>query len=173
MLSISVLNHLLSHIPILEIYLNIFYKLLWRFAPSVLQITGTISLREFSIAFRPLVPSDRHVIDPNFEKDIRVNFQPRINQIVIDVGAHIGLCTLMASRKVGRNGKVISIEPDESNLVFLRKNIILNDFGNVMGLTDWVRQYQWSTSVLCRYNVNRVQFQSGAFMDALQSKSNR
>lgn len=50
----------------------------------------------------------------------------------IDVGAHGGLYTLFASRKVGNKGKVISIEPNPENLMFLRLNIELNRLKNVI-----------------------------------------
>jgi len=50
----------------------------------------------------------------------------------IDVGAHGGLYSLFASRKVGNKGKVISIEPNPENLVFLRSNIELNRLKNVI-----------------------------------------
>jgi len=50
----------------------------------------------------------------------------------IDIGAHGGLYTLFASRKVGNQGKVISIEPNPENLTFLRLNIELNRLKNVI-----------------------------------------
>lgn len=51
--------------------------------------------------------------------------------VVIDAGANIGLLTLRASRLVGSNGKVISIEPHPETFQWLEKNIFLNDFSNI------------------------------------------
>jgi len=59
---------------------------------------------------------------------------------VIDVGAHIGMYTVLAAEKVGRKGKVIAIEPGPENYKQLLKNIELNKFKNVIpmniALTD-------------------------------------
>ena len=52
--------------------------------------------------------------------------------IFIDVGAHGGLYTLLASKKVGNQGRVISVEPNPENLRFLRLNIKLNRLDNVI-----------------------------------------
>lgn len=51
--------------------------------------------------------------------------------VVIDAGAYSGLFTIYASKKVGNNGKVLAYEPNPYNLVFLRKNIELNNIHNV------------------------------------------
>jgi len=37
------------------------------------------------------------------------------NMVVVDVGAHVGFYSLLASWKVGEKGKVIAIEPDPEN----------------------------------------------------------
>lgn len=49
---------------------------------------------------------------------------------VIDVGANLGFYTLMSAKKA-INGKVFSIEPDQSNYVALSKNLSLNGFKNI------------------------------------------
>ena len=51
---------------------------------------------------------------------------------VIDVGANIGVYTILAAEKVGKNGKVIAIEPEPENYQQLLKNIRLNNFQNVI-----------------------------------------
>ena len=53
---------------------------------------------------------------------------------LLDVGAHIGPYTLMASRCVGLNGKVVAIEADSGNFNILNRNIQLNKFTNVIAL---------------------------------------
>ena len=50
----------------------------------------------------------------------------------MDVGAHGGLYTLLAGKKVGPQGKVLSFEPNPINLIFLRLNVILNELNNVI-----------------------------------------
>src|SRR5215475_6071597 len=45
---------------------------------------------------------------------------------VYDVGANVGIYTLLASDKVGPSGKVYAFEPVERNLRYLRQHIALN-----------------------------------------------
>ncbi len=54
------------------------------------------------------------------------------DQIVIDLGAHIGYYTLMMAKLVGPNGKVFAFEPEPRNLELLRKNIVENGYKNVI-----------------------------------------
>lgn len=131
---ITLLSQLVNSISALEILLAFFYKLVWRLVPTILQFTYTIPKDELLISFRPFLVSDWHVINPNFEEDVRTVFQPRPNQVVIDVGANIGLYTLIACRMVEPNGRVISIEPDESNLTVLKKNVAINKLKNTLVL---------------------------------------
>jgi len=51
--------------------------------------------------------------------------------VFIDVGAHGGLYTILASKKVGSRGQVISVEPNPENLKFLELNLKLNKLNNV------------------------------------------
>jgi FkbM family methyltransferase len=50
---------------------------------------------------------------------------------VVDIGAHVGLHTLMFSRRVGPTGHVLAIEPSPANARLLRSHIIWNDCRNV------------------------------------------
>jgi FkbM family methyltransferase len=49
----------------------------------------------------------------------------------IDVGAHIGWFTTLASRAVGGNGVVVACEPYPSNAAALKENLALNNVENV------------------------------------------
>lgn len=64
-------------------------------------------------------------------------FNVKPEEIVVDVGAHIGRYTLLAARHASR---VVSLEPDPSNFAMLKSNIKLNHFANVtplqLALTD-------------------------------------
>lgn len=51
--------------------------------------------------------------------------------IFVDVGANIGLFTIIASRAVGASGRVYSIEPAERTFQRLKENIALNKRHNV------------------------------------------
>jgi FkbM family methyltransferase len=50
---------------------------------------------------------------------------------VMDIGAHVGLHTLMFSRRVGQTGHVLAIEPSPANARMLRSHIMWNDCRNV------------------------------------------
>lgn len=56
--------------------------------------------------------------------------------VVIDAGAFDGQVTLFFACKVGLTGKVIAIEPDEQNIVKLRKNISINRSCNNITIMD-------------------------------------
>ncbi len=50
----------------------------------------------------------------------------KANTIAIDLGAHVGIHTILMSRKVGRRGKVIAFEPQFKIYRELHHNLILN-----------------------------------------------
>ena len=51
---------------------------------------------------------------------------------VLDIGANIGYYTMMESRLVGLEGKIIAIEPSPDNIALLKRNVELNHCKNVM-----------------------------------------
>jgi FkbM family methyltransferase len=102
--------------------------LYWRFATSggIDQVYGSLMR----------LPPDQR------QRDILLNrYEPavtrKIEQILkpgmsfCDVGANIGIFTLLAARLVGPSGRVIAFEPIPDNAVILRENIRLNGYGQV------------------------------------------
>ena len=55
-------------------------------------------------------------------------FEPNEGFTVVDVGAHVGIYTLKAARKVGKQGLLVSIEPDPYAYKFLVTNVKMNNF---------------------------------------------
>jgi FkbM family methyltransferase len=55
----------------------------------------------------------------------------RPGSVVFDVGANVGLYTLLASARAGRDGRVFAFEPLLANLDYLREHLQLNDVNNV------------------------------------------
>lgn len=51
--------------------------------------------------------------------------------VVVDIGAHAGYFTLLASKLVGKAGKVYAFEPSPRNYELLEKNIKLNGYTNI------------------------------------------
>src|ERR671921_1750065 len=68
------------------------------------------------------------------EDEIIEQFLPKQGDIVVDIGAHIGHYTLIASKRVGTNGKVVAIEAHPGNFEMLNRNIKLNRLTNVIPL---------------------------------------
>jgi FkbM family methyltransferase len=50
---------------------------------------------------------------------------------VLDIGAHIGYYTLIASEIVGEDGKVFAFEPNPTNFALLKRNVEENECDNV------------------------------------------
>jgi FkbM family methyltransferase len=68
-----------------------------------------------------------------YEHSIYENYyQVKKGDVVIDIGAYIGLFTLKAAKAVGDEGIVIAIEPEKDNLTFLERNIDANGLRNVV-----------------------------------------
>jgi FkbM family methyltransferase len=69
------------------------------------------------------------------EKCVKDVFRPEEGDVVVDVGAYIGRHTLIASKRVGKSGKVIAIEPDPKNFEILKHNVQANQLTNVVLLS--------------------------------------
>ena len=70
----------------------------------------------------------------NHEDDIIEHFTPKEGDIVVDIGAHMGRYTIISSKRVGANGKVVAIEAHPGNFEMLKSNIKLNQLTNVIPL---------------------------------------
>ena len=68
------------------------------------------------------------------EEELIESFKPAMGDTFIDVGAHIGLYSIIGSKLVGANGKVIAIEAEPCNYQMLASNIQLNRLENVEAL---------------------------------------
>ena len=81
-------------------------------------------------------PTDPHILsliegkDP--EQKVKEIFYENISpgDIVIDVGANIGDYTLLACKKVGTSGKILSFEPLYETFLTLERNLQLNEITN-------------------------------------------
>jgi hypothetical protein len=52
--------------------------------------------------------------------------------VFLDVGAHVGYYSLLASKLVGDSGRIVSVEPNPPTIETLLRNIQLNGAGNVI-----------------------------------------
>jgi FkbM family methyltransferase len=74
------------------------------------------------------------IVMTRHEDDIIERFLPKQGDIVVDIGAHMGRYTIISSKRVGANGKVVAIEAHPSNFEMLNSNIKLNQLTNVTTL---------------------------------------
>ena len=97
---------------------------------------GIIELPEFKMY---LDPNERVVSKSIFLHKIWEPLESKLfcrsinkGDIVIDIGAHIGWYSLLASRHVGEEGLVYAFEPEPRSFNILIKNIKLNDITNII-----------------------------------------
>jgi len=76
--------------------------------------------------------------EPEVTDAIRQCVQPGMT--VIDIGAHSGYFTLLLSKLVGPEGKVIAFEPLPANFRFLEENVSLNALQNVIARREAVAE---------------------------------
>ena len=62
---------------------------------------------------------------------IQIGFQIKDSDLILDIGAHIGVFSIFASRQV-KNGKIYAFEPAPENFEMLRENIELNKAKNII-----------------------------------------
>jgi FkbM family methyltransferase len=91
-------------------------------------------------------------------------FMPKEGDVVIDAGSHIGLFSMVSSRRVGASGKVIAIEADSSNFKMLQENIRLNGLTNVTPVNCILYSKDMPFSLL-RYNAILIAGRRGGIME--------
>ena len=97
------------------------------------------------------------------------------DDIVLDLGASTGDFSILASKKVGKNGKVVAIEPNKDDYELLKLNIQQNSCENVIPLnfavgsklgeieiTFWGKTFKCAEntlpSILSELNIEKVDF---------------
>ena len=93
------------------------------------------------------------IIMSRHEDEIIHHFNTKQGDIVVDVGAHIGKYTLIASKRVGANGKVIAIEAHPGNYEMLNRNIKLNGLTNVTTLNYAVYSKESKVKIYSNYTI--------------------
>lgn len=98
--------------------------------PSKLNIK---TFGRFNVAYRSNT-ADEEVLNDSFDNDIFFDripeYNPKNGDVIIDIGAHIGTFSILASSKIGE-GKVYSIEASQDSFNLLRINVALNQIMNI------------------------------------------
>jgi FkbM family methyltransferase len=85
---------------------------------------------------------DNRLFYYGFEKDIIKYYRKILKKdlVVFDIGANIGIYSLIAANRIGINGRVYAFEPADIAYMSLVNNIELNKFDNIsvnkMGVSD-------------------------------------
>jgi len=107
----------------------------WNRLPDMSSFTFTAAFGGNSVRFRPFVMHDFLFVlanaNRNHEPLVQAVFKPKPGEVMVDVGAHIGLYTMRAAQEVGDTGRVISAEPDPQSYAILKDNITQNHLSNV------------------------------------------
>jgi methyltransferase, FkbM family len=80
----------------------------------------------------PSVNVDDHYLRAEYLRNHQ--YVPRKGWIILDIGAHVGLYSIWASRKVGEAGFVVAFEPNPLSYRWLVSNIELNKVSNIKTL---------------------------------------
>ena len=75
----------------------------------------------YFLAFNPLIPNFVSEISP--VKGYEMYRKLKEGDVVIDAGAYPGDYAVLASRRIGKSGKIICFEPDPYNREILEKNL--------------------------------------------------
>jgi ubiquinone/menaquinone biosynthesis C-methylase UbiE len=82
----------------------------------------------FFSLYKPLYFFYKNISDKEKIEYIKKNVKP--GMFALDIGANIGFYTVLLSKMVGREGRVIAFEPDVKNFNFLKR--ITKKFKNVI-----------------------------------------
>jgi FkbM family methyltransferase len=83
-------------------------------------------------------PADQHIGAPllagrEHEPHVSAVLRERLraNDVVLDIGANIGIMTMLAASRVGPGGRVIAVEPIEENRLLIARSTQANGFAQV------------------------------------------
>jgi len=75
------------------------------------------------------------------------NYLPKEGDVVIDAGSFYGIFAIYAAKLVGKKGKVICFEPEETNFKLLKKNIKINKLKNVI----LIKKGLWNKETILKF----------------------
>jgi FkbM family methyltransferase len=104
------------------------HRILLSCAPSYVTIDG--SKLYLNPSDPVLTPSVALGIYENYEREIFRRFC-KPGAVVVDVGANVGLYTIIAASQVGEAGRVIAIEPHPESYSYLQRTIAANGWSQV------------------------------------------
>ena len=106
----------------------------WRYAwPLVQACAGThVQVAGSHVTIPGRLPIRLSVVAGNMRLHRLLDRAIRPGDTVVDVGANVGYNTVYAAARVGRDGRVVAVEPAADNVAVLRDNIAANALHNVV-----------------------------------------
>ena len=101
------------------------------FIPSLTHVLSQKVLEGDYFVFRPFT-DDADKVSEVYEPIVRQMLSPCLSEVVVDIGANIGVHTVWLSRKVGPSGVVLAVEPERTNFTILNLNKRINNLSNVI-----------------------------------------
>ena len=122
--------------------LKFYYITLFKITELKYKIYGVKTKLDLSKAV------DKRLFLNGFEKDTIDYFCKTIKEkdIVLDIGANIGIYSLIAGKRVGKFGKVYAFEPATKAYNNLLSNIELNKFDNIIPIKSGVSECSGTAS---------------------------
>lgn len=116
------------------IVLSSYFKLLksneFKINYNKLENISTITFNDgISVKISGLLNHQPHIINGYLSQ-----YKLKLNDVVFDIGAYIGLFSLYASKKIGPGGKIFAFEPNSESFKILCLNLQLNNITNVIPL---------------------------------------
>lgn len=146
------MSNLILHTPAplrslrkLPVFGDLLHRISHRLLPAEEKTWGLIEVGPAKGLWLELNPrTGRNYLRGETESEVQRILEARLHSgmVFYDLGANIGLFTLLAARLVGASGKVFSFEPDPEVALRLRRNIERNGFQNITLVETGV----WSAS---------------------------
>jgi FkbM family methyltransferase len=92
----------------------------------------------------------------------------RVGQTVVDVGANVGLYSLIAARAVGDEGRVFSFEPDPRTVPFLAENATRNHLKNITIVSAAASDVEGTQEMYLAPHANRSSLYRTPTLDGLE-----
>lgn len=128
---------------------------------------------------------DEEVLVYSFENDVYFipEYNPKPDDVIIDLGAHIGTFSILAASKLKR-GKIYAIEPCKESFEYLLKNVALNKFSNIsssnLALTDFkgttklyydINSGNWGHSIVKKFSEQGEEVQTDTLTNFMQDNN--
>ena len=92
-----------------------------------------VEVNKVKLCFKAFSHETTPIREVMFDRSYEIveGFAPQPGQVVVDLGANIGVYSLVQSRKMGGKGRVYAVEPNPDVYKRLQKNVTLNQALNV------------------------------------------